>query len=75
MIANNNDKIIDTMIDVIIGKWKDTLPFLNDISPGNFPIHVQRTPITIKTIPIKINIFPNCIDFTFLIQNVHMLFR
>lgn len=71
----SNDKMILITIEVIMGKWKEKLPRLKDISPGNFPIKVHKRPINIKAIPIKINTFPRFIlSHQSLFQSVHRPF-
>lgn len=51
------------IIEVTIGKWKETFPFLKLMSPGNFPMIPHNNPITIKTTPITINILPISVKF------------
>lgn len=47
-----------TIMDVIIGKCTDTLPFLKEKSPGSFPKTVHINPIIMNTTPSTINSFP-----------------
>src|SRR5699024_12713328 len=67
--------IILAIMDVIIGKWKEKLPFLKLISPGSFPTKVSNAPINKRPRPANISIFPIGRPFTFLSQNVDMFFR
>lgn len=50
-------------IDVTIGKYTVVFPFLNTISPGSFPMKLQRTPTIINIIPMLINILPKSVNF------------
>jgi hypothetical protein len=55
--------MILTIIDVIIGKYTVTFPFLKVKSPGSLPITLHNIPITTNMIPNTIKIFPNSFKF------------
>jgi hypothetical protein len=56
-----------TTMEVMIGKWKLTFPFLKEMSPGSLPINVHKAPTMIRMMPKTIKVFPIGMTFHLLI--------